>query len=62
MKRIRTLQALKNAADARKAVVIPKYWGWSKPRPAAFMFNLQGPVLLRLFESGMFIYERPKAE
>ena len=47
------------AVKSKKAVVVPKGSNWSKPRPAAFMINLPGVVLLRLFDLGMYIYNKP---
>jgi hypothetical protein len=57
---IKTLKQLKKAVDERKSVVIPKKFAFSKPCSAAFIMNLQGYHLLRLFNSGMFIYEKKK--
>ena len=59
MNRIRTLAKLQWAALNKKSVVCPKILNWgTKPRPAAFVINLQGRILLRYFESGMYFYER----
>jgi hypothetical protein len=59
--KIESLEALEKAALERMAVVVPGYICWSKPRPAAFVINLSGLVLLRLLRSGMFIYETKTA-
>jgi hypothetical protein len=59
--KIESLEALDEAVKARKAVVVPKYCCWDRPRPAAFVINLSGAVLLRLFQAGMFLYETKTA-
>ena len=55
---ILTLQGLAWAVKNRKAVVVPKSWVFGKPRPAAVIINLQGKLLLDLFEKGMYIYKK----
>ena len=57
--KISTLWQLHMAVKSKKAVVVPKGSNWSKPRPAAFMMNLPGAVLIRLFDLGMYIYKNP---
>ena len=61
-KRIWDLDGLKEAAIWRRAVVVPRagWTPWQKPKPATFMLNLTGSVLLRLFNVGMYIYEKEK--
>ena len=58
-KQVRDLATLQQAALDGKAVVVPGT-NYSKPCPAAWMINLQGHVILSLFKSGMYIYEKAK--
>ncbi len=55
--KIETLVELEAAADARRAVTVPASQCWAKPKPARFVLNLNGAVILRLFRSGMFLHE-----
>jgi hypothetical protein len=56
--RISTLLQLKEAADQRKAVVVPKSHPWSKPKPAIVLLHQPGITLLRLFDLGMYVYQK----
>lgn len=60
--RVTTLGQLRDLAYAKRAVVVPSTVCWAAPRPAAFMLNVSGGVLLRLMERGMFVYERRRKE
>jgi len=55
---IKTLSDLRLAVLNKKAVIVPNSRAWKKPCPAGFMINLPGAILIRLFDSGMFIYEK----
>jgi len=55
--RIHDLNDLHASAQRKEAVVVPGT-NWANPKPAAFMINLPGSVLCRLFNRGMFIYRR----
>jgi len=55
-KRITTLRQLQDAALTRRSVICPWSPCWNKPRPAAFVINLQGHVLVRMLERGMYLY------
>ena len=57
---VKNLQFLRALALSRKSVYVPKSPVFRKPRPAAWIINLQGTVLVRLFEMGMFVYEPQK--
>lgn len=59
---IKTLEQLYTARANRRSIVVPKFFVWSGPRPAAVMMNLSGEQLLGMFQSGMFIYEKPAAK
>jgi len=54
------LEHLRDLALWRKAVVVPKSPAFCKCKPAAFLIGLPGRVLQRLFDIGMFVYEKPK--
>lgn len=58
MERINDLENLWRAAKNKKAVVCPDLPAWKKPTPAAFMINLTGSTLLRLFDHGLYIYSK----
>ena len=60
-KQIFTLEELQNLANAKGSVVVPDTT-FKKPCSAAFLINLQGHYLVRLFAKGIFIYEKPKKE
>lgn len=55
-KQIDGLFQLEEAAIAKRAVIVPKSNAWCEARPAVFMLNQIGSVLLSCFRSGMFIY------
>lgn len=55
---VTTLARLRDLAYAKRCVIVPQSPVWCKPRPAAFMLNVSGGVLLRLMERGMFVYTR----
>jgi hypothetical protein len=56
--RITDLPGLFIAMTEKRSVVVPKYPIWRNPIPAAFIINLQGAVILKLFESGMYLYKK----
>lgn len=58
MTRITNLDELKLMVDGKKSVVCPTSCGFCRPKPAAFIINLSGAILLRLFNTGMYIYEK----
>ncbi|MEN3940701.1 hypothetical protein WJU23_05350 [Prosthecobacter sp. SYSU 5D2] len=60
--RITTLEQLAEAAQNKRSVHCPDARFSPKPRPAAFMINLSGHILCRLFKDGMFIYEKPASK
>jgi hypothetical protein len=62
MKKVKSLNHLKQLSLERRAVVCPKLSCWNKPHPAAFVINLSGFVLCNLLFSGMFVYEPRKAK
>ncbi len=56
--RINNLLALRIAVTNKRAVICPSSRCFRGPRPAAFMINLSGEILLRLFGGGMYIYKK----
>ena len=60
MTRVKTLEQLDALAKERRSVVVPDCYCWFRPRPAAFVINLSGSVLVRLFSRGMYVYEKKK--
>lgn len=59
MSRITTLDELMDAVRDRRAVVAPGTV-FEKPRGAAWIARLQGTIIHRLFNYGLFLYERPE--
>ncbi len=53
---ITTLKELADAAGNCRSMICPKCPGFVGPRPAAFIISMQGMTILRMLESGMFIY------
>lgn len=53
---INTLQDLWVAAQRRQSVHIPGERGLGGPKPAAFIMNLTGQVILRMIERGLRVY------
>ena len=58
MTKVNSLKHLYLLALNRQAVICPEYPPWRKPTPAAFIIRLQGTVLFRMFEKGMYIYQK----
>jgi hypothetical protein len=56
------LLTLASCAKDKKSIIVPGTRPWEKPRPAAWMINLPGITLNRLFEIGMYIYDKPRTE
>lgn len=55
MQRITRIEEIRNAALERRALFVP---GHRKPIAAAFVINLQGHILCRWLEQGIFIYDK----
>ena len=56
-KKIETLEELWFAANERRAV-IGNWRAYERPRPAAWLINLPGIQLLKVFRAGLYIYEK----
>ena len=55
---IYSLEDLFGAMKEKKAIVTPALWLWRKPKPAAFIINLSGIIILDMITKGMFIYKK----
>lgn len=62
VQRITTLEALRDAALDKRAVIAPgsgvMVRGAWAVRPAAFVMNYTGSQLLGLFERGLYVYDK----
>ena len=58
--RISTLKALEKHAKNKRSVFCPHTTVWKKPTPAAFVINLPGAILLKMFRGGMFVYNKDR--
>lgn len=56
--RVTTLAELALLSEAKRSVICPKHPAWNRPRPAAWMIQLPGAMLLGLFAAGMYVYEK----
>ena len=56
--RVETLQQLGELRRRRRSVWAPSTGMLAKPRPAAFVMCLQAEIVLRLFEMGLYVWER----
>lgn len=57
-KQITNLYALEVARLERRAITCTRSPCFKGPIPAAFIVNLSGAILLRLFRGGMYIYKK----
>jgi hypothetical protein len=60
--KINTIKELKEVADNRKSIIIPKSRVWNMPKPASFLIQLPGIILVKLLEQGIYIYQAKKKE
>jgi len=58
--RVFNLEQLDILRRTKRSVVVPEFYPWRNPRPAAVIMHLQGDTLVRLFRSGMYVYEKEK--
>lgn len=61
-KQIHTLEELDAARRARRAVISSGVPSFDRPKPAAVVIMLQGETILRIFQRGLYYYEKPKRE
>ena len=57
--RVTTLAELALLSEAKRSVICLNHRAWDRPRPAAWMIQLPGAMLLGLFAAGMYVYEKP---
>lgn len=55
LKRIRTFEELAAMADERRSIV---WHPWKKPKPASFVMHMTGAVILKMLESGIYLYHK----
>lgn len=55
---ITSLDALSRLAEQKRAVVCPAAVGFKSPRPAQFVINMSGTMILRFMQSGLYLYEK----
>ena len=58
MIKINNLEQLNDAIFLKKAVFCPNSNLLKKPKPAAVVMNFQGHIILKLLQSGMYVYEK----
>lgn len=58
--KIETLALLRFYALSKRSVIVPTSCWHQKPIPAAVVLNMQAICVLRLFDRGMYLYEKPK--
>lgn len=57
--RVTTLDGLSYLASEKRAVFCPGSAGaWIMPRPAAWVIQLPGAMLLNMMSCGMYVYEK----
>jgi len=57
--RVRSIEHLASIAELGRAVVaFPKFNGLAEPRPAAFVLQWPGSILLNLLSHGLFLYHK----
>ena len=56
--RVTTLDGLAYLRSERKSVICPKHPAWNRPRPAAWIIQLPGAMLLNMMECGLYVYEK----
>lgn len=59
-RRVRTLDQLHALAMSGRAVLCPGFYCFEKYKPAAFILNLNGVVLRRLMQRGLYVYKPQK--
>jgi len=61
-RKVESLADLRWLVERRKSVVVPGCCPWNKPKPAAFMIQLSGEILWRLFSRGMYRYDKKESK
>lgn len=60
--RVTTLERLLELAEEKRAVIGGGFGTESRPRPAAFVINMAGAQILRMFKTGLYVYEKKEAQ
>ena len=56
--RVTTLAELALLSGAKRSVICLNHRAWDRPRPAAWIIQLPGAMLLNMMECGMYVYEK----
>ena len=54
-----TLAELALLSEAKRSVFCPRHAAWQRPRPAAWLIQLPGAMLMGIFAEGLYVYEKP---
>lgn len=57
--RVTTLAELALLSEAKRSVITPRDRSWKRPRPAAWIIQLPGAMLMGIFAAGLYVYEKP---
>jgi hypothetical protein len=55
---VTSLERLIELAKERRSVQVNHDWPAFKCKPAAFIVNMSGTIIQRMFNSGMYVYEK----
>lgn len=55
---IKTLDALRLAADEKRSVIADSGPCFEHPTPAVVVLNMSGSVIIRLIDAGLYVYRR----
>ena len=56
--KINTLAQLSKAVSEKKAVICPMLEAFGKPKPAVFVLNMSGQMILRMILVGLYTYKK----
>ena len=56
--KVETLARLAELAEQKRAVTVIGGWPAFKRKPAAFVINMSGAIIDRMFKAGMYVYEK----
>jgi hypothetical protein len=56
--KITSLERLIELAKERRSVQINHSWPAFKCKPAAFIVNMSGTIIQKMFDSGMYVYKK----
>lgn len=61
-KQILTLLQIKDAACEKRSLICPLWSGFKRPRPAAFVINLPGDIILKMMMTVLYLYEKRRSD